>query len=125
MPPRRPAFFASSGVIPSGFGTTAITTSRSAMTPLVVQSLRPVSSYAAPPSIGTAWAPIRAGSLPTSGSVSRKALTSFRATSGRYFFFCSAVPKLFTGSGTPIDWCAESSVPMLECQEPASARARL
>jgi len=35
-----------------------------------------VTGRAAPPSIGTACVPIRAGSLPTSGSVSRKALIS-------------------------------------------------
>ena len=31
-----------------------------------------------------------------------------RASRGKYFFFCSSVPKSLSGCGTPIDWCAES-----------------
>ena len=35
------------------------------------------------------------------------------ARRGRYFFFCSSVPNSFSGCGTPIDWCAESSATRL------------
>ncbi len=52
---------------------------------------------------------ICAGSEPTSGSVSAKADRSPAAIRGRYFFFCSSVPNIFSGCGTPIDWCAETS----------------
>jgi hypothetical protein len=88
---------------PSLFGTAAITTSKSATTPLVVHSLTPLRMYAEPSSVGTALVPNRAGSLPTSGSVSRNALMSVVAHRGRYCFFCSAVPKIFSGCGTPMD----------------------
>ena len=40
----------------------------------------------------------RAGSEPTSGSVSRNALISLRAQRGRNLRFCSAVPNSFSGS---------------------------
>ena len=33
-----------------------------------------------------------------------------RATFGSHSCFCSSEPKCFSGSGRPIDWCAESSV---------------
>ena len=65
----------------------------------------------------------RAGSEPTSGSVSRKAVTAPAAHLGSHFFFCSSVPNLFTGSGTPIDWCADISAPMLGFTEPISISA--
>ena len=55
-----------------------------------------------------ALALIRAGSEPTSGSVSAKAEIAPRARRGRYFFFCSGVPNILSGCGTPIDWCADS-----------------
>ena len=45
------------------------------------------------------------------------------AQRGRNACFCSAVPNSFTGSGTPIDWWAESSAPTLGCTEPASISA--
>ena len=48
-----------------------------------------------------------AGSEPTDSSVSAKAETSPRAKRGRYFCFCSSVPKSLSGWGTPIDWWAE------------------
>ena len=54
-----------------------------------------------------------AGSEPTWASVSANAETAPAASLGRYFFFCSFVPKSFSGCGTPIDWCAESSVTRL------------
>ena len=103
----------------------AITTSRSAMTPLVVQSLRPSRMYAEPSSVGTAELDIRAGSLPTSYSVSRKALISVVATSGRYLRFCSSVPKSISGWATPIDWWALSRVLIAPLTDPASCRARV
>ena len=34
-----------------------------------------------------------------------------------------SVPKDFTGSGTPMDWWAESSAPRLGCTDPAIIRA--
>jgi len=45
--------------------------------------------------------------------VSRKAETAPAAHLGRYSCFCSGVPNIRTGSGTPIDWCDESSAPRL------------
>ena len=68
---------------PSPFGTRAITTSRSATTPLVVQSLTPSSTYSDPSADGVAVVVSLAGSEPTSGSVSRNALISPRAHRGR------------------------------------------
>src|SRR5437867_839076 len=47
------------------------------------------------------------GSDPTCGSVSANAETAPRARRGKYFFFCSFVPKSFSGCGSPIDWWAE------------------
>lgn len=105
------------------FGTRAITTRRSAITPLVVQSFTPSRTYASPSR--TALVASRAGSEPTSGSVSRKALMSVRAQRGRNSAFCSSVPNSFSGCGTPIDWCAESSTPTAGQAEPASASALL
>ncbi len=67
---------------------------------------------------------IRAGSLPTSGSVNKKALTLSYATCGRYLRFCSSVPNTFNGSGTPIDWWADSNVGREACHVPDSASAR-
>ena len=61
---------------PSCGGTWAITTTSSATTPLVVHSLTPSRMYAAPSSVGTAVLSSRAGSEPTSGSVSRNAVTA-------------------------------------------------
>ncbi len=48
-----------------------------------------------------------------------------RATSGSHFCFCSSVPNSSSGSATPIDWWADSSVDSEACIEPASASARL
>ena len=75
--------------------------------------------------MGVAVQRIRAGSLPTSGSVSRKALTSRVATRGRNRAFCCSVPNIRSGSATPIDWCADSSVYSAEFHEPTSSSARL
>ena len=44
------------------------------------------------------------------------------ATLGSHSCFCSSEPKVFSGSGRPIDWCAESSVAIEECQVPARLR---
>ena len=52
---------------------------------------------------------MRAGSEPTSSSVSANAEMAPFASRGRKRFFCSSVPNIFTGPGTPIDWCADSS----------------
>ena len=75
--------------------------------------------------MGVAVAASRAGSEPTSGSVSRKAEMWSRATSGSHRCFCSSLPNSISGSATPIDWWAESSVESEACQVPASTRARL
>ena len=77
-----------------------------------------------PSLVGVAVLDSRAGSDPTSGSVSRKAVTAPAAQRGRNPCFCSVVPNIFTGSGTPIDWCADSSAPMLGWTEPTSISAR-
>ncbi len=55
----------------------------------------------------------RAGSDPTAGSVSAKAEIAPRAQRGRYSCLSASEPKSFTGCGTPIAWCAESSAVML------------
>ena len=68
---------------------------------------------------------MRAGSLPTSGSVNRNALTWSLATPGRMRRCCSGVPNSRTGSGTPIDWWALSSTLIEECADAARASARL
>ena len=47
------------------------------------------------------------------------------ATSGSHFCFCSSEPKSISGSATPIDWCALSSVESDACQTPARDSARL
>ncbi len=67
---------------------------------------------------------IRAGSDPTSGSVSRNADTAPPAQRGRYSSFCASLPNIRTGSGTPMDWCADSSAPMLGCTLLSSMSAR-
>ncbi len=85
-----------------------MTTSRSAITPLVVHNLTPSITYSSPSL--TAVVLSRAGSEPTSGSVSRNAEISPRAHLGRNSRFCSSVPNCLSGCGTPIDWCADSSV---------------
>jgi hypothetical protein len=68
---------------PSPGGTRAITTSRSATVPFVAQSLTPFSTYSDPSADGTAVVVSRAGSEPTSGSVSKNALISPREHRGR------------------------------------------
>ena len=105
-------------------GTAAITTTSSAITPLVVQSFTPSMTYSLPSSEGMAVVRSRAGSEPTSGSVSRNAVTAPAAQRGRYSSFCSSLPKTFTGSGTPMDWWAETSAPMLGCTVPRIISAR-
>ena len=113
MPPRTP----------SDDGTRAITTSSSATTPFVVHSLTPSSTKSSPS--GTAVMCRRAGSEPTSGSVSRNALIAPRAQRGRYSCFCSSEPNCLSGSGTPIDWCALASAPRLGWTLPTISSARL
>ena len=102
-----------------------MTTRRSATTPLVVHSLTPFSVYSEPSSDGTAVVPRRAGSDPTSGSVSRNALISPRAQRGRKRCFCSSVPNSASGWGTPIDWCADSRAPTAGETELTIISARL
>src|SRR6266487_3349351 len=86
IPPRCPSLCSSRPRAPRPpplCGTRAITTSRSAITPFVVHSFTPFSTYCEPSSDGVAVVLSRAGSEPTSGSVSRKALISPRAHRGR------------------------------------------
>jgi len=110
---------------PSPFGTLAITTSRSATTPFVVQSFSPSSTYSDPSADGVAVVVSRAGSEPTSGSVSRNALISPRAHRGRYRCFCSSVPNIASGCGTPMDWCADSIAASAGQTDPTIISARL
>ncbi len=76
-----------------------------------------------PSSVGVAVDDIRAGSDPTSGSVSRNAVIAPAAHRGRNRCFCCSVPNILTGSGTPMDWCADTSAPMLGWTDPTSIRA--
>src|SRR6266705_2067210 len=62
---------------------------------------------------------MRAGSEPTSPSVSANAEIAPAARRGRNFFFCSSVPNSLSGCGTPIDWCAESSATSAPLRVPA------
>ena len=39
--------------------------------------------------------------------------------------FCSSVPNILSGCGTPIDWCADSSAPSDGCTDPTSMSALL
>ena len=64
-------------------GVRAITMRMSATGPLVHQSFSPSRMYASPSSVGVAVTRIRAGSLPTSGSVRAKAESSPPASRGR------------------------------------------
>ena len=66
-----------------------------------------------------------AGSEPTPGSVSAKAERCVVQTFGSHSRFCSSEPNSSSGCATPIDWCADSSVEMLEWQVPDSIIARL
>ena len=45
------------------------------------------------------------------------------ATSGSHLRFCSSLPNIRSGSATPIDWCALSSVQIAEWQLAAIDRA--
>ncbi len=60
-----------------------------------------------PSAESSAWVARPAGSEPTFDSVSAKAEMAPLASRGRYFLFCSGVPKSLSGVGTPIDWAAE------------------
>jgi hypothetical protein len=50
---------------------------------------------------------------------------SLRAQRGRNLCFCSSVPNSLMGCGTPIDWCADSSVATAGLADPASISALL
>jgi hypothetical protein len=92
---------------------------------LVVHSLTPFSRYSLPSGDRVAVVLSRAGSEPTSGSVSRNALISPAAQRGRNRSFCSSVPNIATGCGTPIDWCADSSADTAGEAEQTIVSARL
>jgi len=74
--------------------------------------------------VGVAVVAMRAGSEPTSVSVSANAEIAPRASRGRKRFFWSSVPNSLTGWGTPIDWWAESSATIALHRVPTSAIAR-
>ena len=84
-------------------GVRAMTTITSATTPFEHHSFSPFRIQCLPSSLSTALVLMFAGSEPTDSSVSAKAETSPRAKRGRYFCFCSSVPKSLSGWGTPID----------------------
>ena len=76
--------------------------------------------------VGVAVVASRAGSEPTSGSVSRNALMAPRGAAGQERR--PSAPRCrtsFSGCGTPIDWCADSSAPTRGCTEPTSISALL
>jgi len=89
-------------------GVRAMTTSSSATVPFVHQSFSPFRMNAWPSSVGTALVSMAAGSEPTFASVRAKAEIAPFARRGKYRFFCSSVPKSFSGWGTPMDWWADS-----------------
>ena len=82
-------------------GSRAITTSSSARVPFVHQSFSPFRTYSSPSR--TAVVVRLEGSEPTWRSVRAKAEMAPSAQRGRYFSFCSGVPKSLSGWGTPID----------------------
>ena len=90
-------------------GVSAMTAITSAIRPLVHQSFSPLMMKCLPSSVGVAVVSILRGSEPTLGSVRAKADIAPSANMGKYFFFCSGVPKSFSGWGTPMLWCAERS----------------
>jgi len=109
----------------SVLGTTAMTITTSAIAPFVAQSFVPFTTKPEPSSVGTALVVMRAGSDPTSGSVSRKAEMWVLATFGSHSRFCSSEPNMRSGSGSPMDWWAERRVATAECHVPARASALL
>ena len=108
----------------SGVGVLASTTNRPARVPLVHQSFSPLMMKCSPSGAGRAVVVMRAGSLPTSVSVSAKAEISPWAQRGRNICFCSSVPKTIRGCGTPMDWCAEIRAVRLPQVPPSSMAAR-
>src|SRR2546425_1282347 len=88
-------------------GVRAITTSNSALVPLVHHSFSPFRIHAWPSGVGTAVVSIAAGSEPTPGSVRAKAEIAPFARRGRYFFFWVSVPNSFKGWGTPLEFLEE------------------
>ena len=84
-------------------GVRAITTSSSALVPLVHHSFSPFRIQASPSSLGTALVSIAAGSDPTPCSVRANAEIAPLARRGKYFFFCASLPNILSGWGTPID----------------------
>ena len=83
-------------------GLIAQTTAISAIGALDIHILDPLRRY--PPSALTAFVAMLPGSEPWSGSVRPKQpIISAVANFGRYFVFCSSVPKLFIGCITKDD----------------------
>src|SRR5438034_9788860 len=73
-------------------GVRAITTSSSALVPLVHHSFSPLSTHAWPSAVGTAVVSIAAGSGPTAGSVRADAEIAAFAGRGRYACFWVRLP---------------------------------
>src|SRR2546429_8375196 len=88
-------------------GVRAITTSSSALVPLVHHSFSPLSTHAWPSGVGTAVVSMAAGSEPTPGSVSANAEIAPFARRGRDFFLWASLPDKFRGCGPPIGGCAD------------------
>ena len=80
-------------------GWRAMTTKSSAIVPLVHQSFSPFEDVVALGACASRVVARFAGSEPTCGSVSANAEIAPAAQRGRYFFFCSSVPKSFSGCG--------------------------
>src|SRR5256885_7723481 len=83
-------------------GVRAITTSNSALVPLVHHSFSPFKSHAWPSGVGTAVVSSAAGSEPTPGSVRANAEIAPLARRGGEFFFLAAVPNSVNGGGPPV-----------------------
>ena len=94
------------------------------MLPFVHHSFSPFKMYAVPSVVGTAVVDMRAGSEPTSFSVSANAEIAPFASRGKNLCFCSSVPNSLSGCGTPIDWCADSSATSAPDLVPSIATAR-
>ena len=88
---------------PSLAGVRTMTTMMSARGPLVHQSFVPFKIQCSPSSESSACVERLAGSEPTSCSVKANADNAPEANRGKYFRFCSSVPKYKSGWGAPMD----------------------
>jgi hypothetical protein len=72
-----------------------------------------VDDVRSPSSVSSAVVASCAGSEPTPSSVRANAEIAPGRASRQESALLSGVPKILTGCGTPIDWCAESSAERL------------